>query len=372
MIIFSLLLNTLALSPENPILNFGSLLYFVACIALPPLFFIYTQALSKDFGDEQQEIPILKHLAPSIILLIINVFSFLYFQKAEKTHVAYPYVEDIMTVSNVFALYFVFLIQICFYVPFAIKEYFHYRKKVGNLYSFEEGVSLKWIQGFIAGFVLFVVSIYVIQAIESIDKMMFGLSLFVYLLFSTYFAFQQEREYHRIQLSLTKVLTQPLVYLPTVEVAPIKAQETEVHSERILPEIAPILVKEINADKLETEIEDDQEALTLLSEKIQMAMEVNKMYLDTDLSLAKVALLVGSNTKYVSNAINLIFQKNFTTYVNEFRIEESIRLLATSQADVYTLETIAQLSGFKSRSVFITSFKKATGVTPSQFKKENS
>ena len=42
-----------------------------------------------------------------------------------------------------------------------------------------------------------------------------------------------------------------------------------------------------------------------------------------------------------------------------------------SEFDKYTMDAIAQLSGFNNRATFNTAFKKNTGVSPSFFKKNN-
>ena len=87
-----------------------------------------------------------------------------------------------------------------------------------------------------------------------------------------------------------------------------------------------------------------------------------------DFNLSKLAELVNSNSKYVSQAINQVFQKNFSTLLNECRIREACRQINTP--DNYghlTIEAIASNIGFKSRTSFIAAFKKNTGLTPSEY-----
>jgi AraC-like DNA-binding protein len=61
--------------------------------------------------------------------------------------------------------------------------------------------------------------------------------------------------------------------------------------------------------------------------------------------------------------------KNFFTFVNEFRLDEVIVKLKSPDFDHRTIMSIAYDSGFNSKSTFNSLFKKHTGHTPSQFKK---
>jgi AraC-like DNA-binding protein len=56
--------------------------------------------------------------------------------------------------------------------------------------------------------------------------------------------------------------------------------------------------------------------------------------------------------------------------VNSYRIEEAGKRLADPAEDHKTILEIAYDTGFYSKSVFNTAFKKFTGMTPSQYKKK--
>ena len=89
-----------------------------------------------------------------------------------------------------------------------------------------------------------------------------------------------------------------------------------------------------------------------------------------DFTIDKLASLVGSNTKYVSQVINETIGKNFNTLLNEQRITEVCkRLVDTEHYGSKTNDAIAEEVGFKSRSHFIRTFKKITGLTPSQYQR---
>jgi YesN/AraC family two-component response regulator len=74
------------------------------------------------------------------------------------------------------------------------------------------------------------------------------------------------------------------------------------------------------------------------------------------------------NKTYLSRAINRCSKKHFNAYINEFRIKEAIRLIS-SDSNRYTLEGIGFEVGFEERRSFYNAFKKITGLSPSDFRK---
>jgi AraC-like DNA-binding protein len=95
-----------------------------------------------------------------------------------------------------------------------------------------------------------------------------------------------------------------------------------------------------------------------------------KIHLKSDINIQDVAVLLDTNKYTLSKIINTYFHKSFPSLVNEYRIKEAINLLSNvEQSSVYTLEAIGEQSGFRSRQVFYLVFKRATGVTPNDFRK---
>lgn len=108
----------------------------------------------------------------------------------------------------------------------------------------------------------------------------------------------------------------------------------------------------------------------VLYEQIASYMATTEEYCDPEFSLGRLAKAVGSNTKYVSTAINEHTGKNFRTFINEFRIREARRrLLDTENYGNITIQYLAESVGFMSTSAFNMAFKKFTGMTPSLYQK---
>ncbi len=107
-----------------------------------------------------------------------------------------------------------------------------------------------------------------------------------------------------------------------------------------------------------------------LLDSISQVMETTSEYCQEDFSLEKLAFLVNSNSKYVSQVINETYHKNLNNYVNEYRIQEArIRLSDVEKYGNYTIKAIAESVGYKSTTTFTNAFKNITGITPSIFQK---
>lgn len=112
---------------------------------------------------------------------------------------------------------------------------------------------------------------------------------------------------------------------------------------------------------------DDQPAIV---EKIYQQLDDVDFICQPDLTVERLAQAIGIHDRYVSQVINESTNKNFNTLLNEYRIREACKRL--TDFDTYGLmtnETIAEGLGYKSRSHFIRTFKKVTGLTPSQYQK---
>ena len=103
---------------------------------------------------------------------------------------------------------------------------------------------------------------------------------------------------------------------------------------------------------------------TALRKRILFLIEEEKIFLDGNLTLSKFANLLDSNSSYVSKLINEEFGKNFNTFINEYRIEEVLLHFEKGTHHSTTIDNIGTKSGFKSKSVFYSHFKKYTGITP--------
>ncbi|WP_435625684.1 helix-turn-helix domain-containing protein [Flagellimonas sp.] len=102
-------------------------------------------------------------------------------------------------------------------------------------------------------------------------------------------------------------------------------------------------------------------------ESISKKMEMDRMYLDNGLTLSKFSSILGITPVRLSGLINNSHGKTFNDFVNEYRIQEVIKLVKTGKMEHLTLEAISENAGFKSKTTFYRAFKKHTSKTPSAY-----
>ncbi|MEJ2902805.1 helix-turn-helix domain-containing protein [Pedobacter panaciterrae] len=105
----------------------------------------------------------------------------------------------------------------------------------------------------------------------------------------------------------------------------------------------------------------DQEANTLFA-RLEKIMTEKELYKNPDLKLNELSKETNISSHQLSQLLNDNLGKNFTTYVNEFRINEACKIMASSNR--LTLESVGYEVGFNSKSTFFATFKKLTGTTP--------
>lgn len=97
-------------------------------------------------------------------------------------------------------------------------------------------------------------------------------------------------------------------------------------------------------------------------------MNIEKLYRNPDLSRDLVAEKLNMSTGYLSQLISASDNSNFTSLINDFRIDDVKKMLLNPDFDKYSIVAIGLEAGFKSKSTFYSEFKKKTGHTPNQFK----
>lgn len=112
--------------------------------------------------------------------------------------------------------------------------------------------------------------------------------------------------------------------------------------------------------------------MKVIEEKLKIEFEENRIFKDPDLSAASLSEILGITASDLTTYLNRILNKNFNQYIIDYRVDESRRLLKDARSSHMTIEQIMHESGFNSKSVFNTAFKRKTGLTPTQFRKDTS
>ncbi len=110
----------------------------------------------------------------------------------------------------------------------------------------------------------------------------------------------------------------------------------------------------------------DQHQSAAIAQAIIDAMHKDQLYLDNELSLQTLAKHINTPANYISQTLNSTIGMNFFDFVNKYRIEQAKKRLLNSSMAVID---IAFEVGFNAKSSFYKAFKKATAMTPSNYRK---
>lgn len=121
--------------------------------------------------------------------------------------------------------------------------------------------------------------------------------------------------------------------------------------------------------KYSTQLLGEDEAEKMV-DTLKNYMEEHKPYLDANLTLPDLAERINVPSHHLSRAINEKLGLNFYEFVNRYRVDEVKAKLSDSSFSNLSLLGIAYDSGFNTKSAFNRVFKKMTGTTPSEYKKQ--
>ncbi|MFK7772502.1 MAG: helix-turn-helix domain-containing protein [Saprospiraceae bacterium] len=103
------------------------------------------------------------------------------------------------------------------------------------------------------------------------------------------------------------------------------------------------------------------------SKKLLDLITTKEPYLDSNLTLKKLADSIDIHSNQLSWLLNQYFGKSFNEFINHYRVETFKQIAKDPKNAHITLIGLAYESGFNSKTVFNTYFKKETGTTPKKW-----
>ena len=212
----------------------------------------------------------------------------------------------------------------------------NHKKRIRNQFSYQENINLNWLW-----FLIFGMSItWTIIMLGGSDKWIFSTSSFL-LVFMGFFGIRQVGIF-------TDQPFQP---------QPVNELEADDHVK-----IEPVTEKK---KYYKSSLKDD--TARQLQETLRQLMQQKKLYAIPDLSLTDLATQLDIHPNYLSQVINDLEGVNFYNYINTLRVQEFLKLVAEPENRKYTLLSLAYDCGFNSKTTFNRFFKKATGLSPSEY-----
>jgi AraC-like DNA-binding protein len=121
------------------------------------------------------------------------------------------------------------------------------------------------------------------------------------------------------------------------------------------------------SDRKKEELHIPEDIVTAVLENLANFKKKNE-FLSSDITLQKLAKRLKTNHSYLSKIINVYEGKSFNSFVNDLRIEYTVnRLQNDSVFRKYTIDAIAEESGFRNTRTFTRAFQRKTNLNPSYF-----
>ena len=111
----------------------------------------------------------------------------------------------------------------------------------------------------------------------------------------------------------------------------------------------------------------NEEMTKTLKAKIMRLLVDKKKYKDKTYSAHRLAMDMGTNSRYVSVVLREQFGMNYSTFVNKYRIAEAKAILSSKQYDSLRVEEVSDMVGFSCRQSFYAAFYRFMGITPREY-----
>jgi len=335
-------------------------------LSLIPVFYIYIQSLTqRNFAVSNKTFI---HFIPSLLVLFFNLpYLFLSFnEKLWFVSGGYREISDnlllvyLKWINRVGVFGFINL-QLFIYLFISVYFYKKYKQQIENIFSYKENIDLKWIRVLVVCFfVLFLLidSIHFFSVKTNLPhRIIFNTTMLIFNFVIFAYGLYQKNIFIKPDISRTGLMIFQNNFITDNKFSITNKSEVNSNETDENNVISKYQNSNLN-DELKNQI------IKELDEYMKQ-----KPYFYNNLTIDDVADSLNTNTKYLSQVINEIYGKNFYTYINSFRINDSKEMLINPEYANYSAEGIAKSVGFNSKSSFYSAFKKHTGFTPVEFKK---
>jgi AraC-like DNA-binding protein len=293
-------------------------------LALGPLLYLYVKKIT-DFSYHLSKKDSI-HFSPLLIELTIH---FIISRDALVNNVIAIETDAYLKLMPI--VQFLAIISIVTYCIYALKTIKTYHSWLNKNYSNNDAYNLRWLYRLL---VIFAMLWFLWTPYTIIDYVIFDFQLSI----NDYYPIYVLLSIITIWISVEAFLRPEVIFLETTKQ---------------------------NSLNKETSSEEVIQQASWLKEK----METNLFYLNSELTLKSLADSLNIHPNVLSKVINDGLDKNFSDFVNEYRVKAFIDKLHTGNYGHITLLGISFECGFNSKTTFNRVFKNIKGITPLNYKK---
>ena len=239
------------------------------------------------------------------------------------------------------------VLSLLFYLSIVWKLLNEHKKNIYEHFSsIQDKINLKWLKTitmvftltFISSVIFIIFQVQVEIFIFNPENLHFaGITLFAFTI--SYFGFRQ-----------------PVIFEPEI-----------IEEDKIIIGLQNDNLKNEKANKYERSGLKDNDAEAYL-ETILEYMTDEKPYLQNDLSLFDLSKKINIPRHYITQILSEKLNKNFFTFINEYRLDEFKRKINDPSNSHFTILSLAFESGFNSKACFYSAFKKVEKITPTKYR----
>lgn len=312
-------------------------IYIFSMLSVYPMYYTYIISLTSSRFELRKK---MNRFLPAFLFSLIAIIMALLLTKEQQI----LYVKETLIDKNLkdlnvnnligikgfvfLASRIVFLIQILYFGIKTVRFTTKHKQLLEDYYSNTEGKTLSWVN------VINVISI--AAAVASITFTLIGRSYF---------------SQHEVSLLIPSVIFSSFIFFIGFK------GNTQVH-----------INSDLTAENIDFDVLDMNQDNHPLKVQLIELFEEKHFYKNVDLRITTVSDSLKTNRTYISRLINDEFGVNFNEFVNKYRISEAKKLLDDKANNMFTMEHIAEKSGFGSLNSFTRVFKEFEGVTPGQYK----
>ena len=325
-------------SKQYMLYSYIECIYIFSMLSLYPLYYNYLLLLTTDKLNLKKKV---LRLLPAFFFGFLALLMTLILNPDERV----LYVKETLINKNLKGLNFntlmgikgivfflsrmVFLIQVGFFGIKGVQLANKHNQQIEEYYSDTEGKTLNWVR--------LISVIIVVVAVASITFTFIGRSYF---------------SQNEVSLLIPSVIFSIFLFIIGFKGNHQVQVNSEFEEEEVFIDLSD--VKSGQNEKLKNQL-------------VQL-FEIDRIYKYPDLRITSISETLKTNRTYISKLINEEFQMNFNEFVNKYRIEDAKRLLEDTSRKLYTMEYIAEKSGFGSVNSFTRVFKTIIGLPPGKYK----